>query len=134
MLKLLTFSSGLLLLFTPLLSQQPAPTDQVTNKQPAAEGTTKSPSSDSIARAKKMYALDCAMCHGTAGDGKGDLVADMKLTLKDFSTPAALTGLSDQQLFDIIKDGKGQMPGEGARLKPDDTWAMVYVVRSFAKK
>jgi mono/diheme cytochrome c family protein len=133
MLKLLPFAPGLLLFAA--LGQPPGPTDQATNKQPTPEAApTKAPSSESIARAKKMYVLDCAMCHGSAGDGKGDLVADMKLTLKDYSTAAALTGLSDQQLFDIIKDGKGQMPGEGPRLKPDDTWGMVYVVRSFAKK
>jgi mono/diheme cytochrome c family protein len=132
MLKLLSFAPGLLLFAA--LPQQPGPTDQASTKQPVAEATMKAPSPESVARAKKMYALDCAMCHGSSGDGKGELVADMKLTLKDYSTPAALTGLSDQQLFDIIKDGKGQMPGEGPRLKPDDTWGMVYVVRSFAKK
>ena len=121
MLKLVLFAPGLLLFA--FLSRQPGPTDQA-----------KAPPPDSIARAKKMYTLDCAMCHGPNGDGKGDLVADMKLTMKDYSDPAVLSGLSDQQLFDIIKDGKGKMPGEGPRLKPDDTWAMVYVVRSFAKK
>jgi mono/diheme cytochrome c family protein len=124
MLKLVLYVPGLLLLA--VLPQQPGPADQ--------GGAAKAPSSETISRAKKMYAMDCAMCHGTAGDGKGDLVADMKLTLKDYADPGALGGLSDQQLFDVIKDGKGQMPGEGVRLKPDETWAMVYVVRSFAKK
>ena len=124
MLKLVLLVPGLLLFS--FLPQPPGPADQANSAKP--------PSTDSIARAKKMYTLDCAMCHGATGDGKGDLVADMKLTLKDYADPAVLGALSDQQLFDIIKDGKGQMPGEGPRLKPDDTWAMVYVVRSFAKK
>ncbi len=74
------------------------------------------------------------MCHGASGDGKGELVADMKLTLKDYTDPASLTGLTDAQLFDVIQNGKGQMPGEGARMKSEAVWNVVYLVRSFAKK
>jgi mono/diheme cytochrome c family protein len=87
-----------------------------------------------LAKAKKTYGYDCAVCHGATGDGKGDLVADMKLSLKDYTDPASLKDLSDAQIFAIIKDGKGKMTGEGDRAKQDDVWALVAVVRSFAKK
>jgi cytochrome c len=33
---------------------------------------------ESLTRAKRWWALDCAMCHGAAGDGKGSLATDMK--------------------------------------------------------
>jgi mono/diheme cytochrome c family protein len=87
-----------------------------------------------MARAKKVYGYDCAMCHGDNGNGKGDLVADLKLSLKDYTDPAALKDLSDGEIFSIIKNGKGKMTGEGDRAKPDDIWNMVVLVRSFAKK
>ena len=89
---------------------------------------------EALARAKKMYGYDCAMCHGANGDGKGELVADMKLTLKDYTDPTALKDMSDTQIFSIIKDGKGKMIGEGDRAKPDDVWALVVLLRSFSKK
>jgi mono/diheme cytochrome c family protein len=92
------------------------------------------PTADVLAKAKKMYGYECAMCHGATGDGKGELVADMKLSLKDYTDPAALSGTSDGEIFNIIKNGKGQMTGEGARAKQDDVWALVLLVRSFAKK
>jgi mono/diheme cytochrome c family protein len=92
------------------------------------------PSPESLAKATKQYSYDCSMCHGEKGDGKGDLVADMKLTLKDYTDPAALSGLSDADLYAIIKDGKGQMPADGGRTKPDAIWGLVTLVRSFAKK
>jgi mono/diheme cytochrome c family protein len=92
------------------------------------------PTAESQAHAKKMYGYDCAMCHGANGNGKGDVVADLKLTLKDYTDPAALKDLSDGELFYIIKNGKGQMPPEGDRAKPEDLWNMVILVRSFAKK
>jgi mono/diheme cytochrome c family protein len=85
-------------------------------------------------QAKKMYGYDCAVCHGETGNGKGDLAADMKPPLKDYTDPAALKDLSDGELFYIIKNGKGQMTGEGDRLNTDGTWNMVILVRSFAKK
>jgi mono/diheme cytochrome c family protein len=89
---------------------------------------------ESLAKAKKMYGYDCAMCHGATGDGKGELVADMKLSLKDYTDAAALKDVSDGEMFSIIKNGKGQMSGEGDRAKQDDIWNLVLLVRSFAKK
>ena len=92
------------------------------------------PTAESQTHAKKVYGYDCAMCHGANGNGKGDVVADLKLTLKDYTDPAALKDLTDGEIFYIIKNGKGQMPGEGDRAKPDDLWNMVILVRSFSKK
>jgi mono/diheme cytochrome c family protein len=92
------------------------------------------PTPESQAHVKKIYGYDCAMCHGENGNGKGDVVADLKLTLKDYTDPAALKDLSDGELFYIIKKGKGQMPGEGDRAKDEDLWNIVILVRSFAKK
>ena len=128
------------LLFVPvllplaLLSQQPAavpPSPPADAKQLV---NPVKPTAESQAKAKKQYGYDCAMCHGANGDGKGELVEDMKLTLKNYTDPAALSGMSDGDLFTVIKDGKGKMPGDGGRSKPDDIWNLVLLVRSFAKK
>jgi len=132
--KLLLLSPALAIVA--LVSQQPASTPvQAGIPADAAQMTNPvKPTPEGLAHAKKQYAMDCAMCHGANGDGKGDLVADMKLTLKDFTDPLALKDMPDGQLFYLIKDGKGQMPGEGDRVKKDDVWNMVILVRSFSKK
>jgi len=131
----------LLLPLSPLLgfvfmAQQPAaapaPPSVPAQAAPAANPVKTTP--ESLARAKKKYGYDCAMCHGAAGDGKGDLVEDMKLKMKDWTDPAALKDMSDGDLFTIIKKGKGQMPSDGDRDKDADMWNMVALVRSFAKK
>jgi mono/diheme cytochrome c family protein len=93
------------------------------------------PTPASLAHARKIYGYDCAVCHGENGDGKGDAVADMKLKMKDYTAPNALEGLSDGELFYIIRHGKGAMPAEEeARAKPEDVWNMVVLMRSFAKR
>ena len=88
---------------------------------------------ESIAQGKKWYGYDCAMCHGAAGDGKGDVAADMKLKVGDFTDPPTLKARTDGELFYIIKFGKGEMPPEGARVKTNELWDLVNYVRSLAK-
>jgi mono/diheme cytochrome c family protein len=90
------------------------------------------PTAEGLAKAKKIYGWDCAICHGDHGDGKGDLGAKYKL--KDWTDAASLQGLSDGELYYIIKNGRGQMPSEADRVKPDDVWNLVLLVRSYPKK
>jgi mono/diheme cytochrome c family protein len=92
------------------------------------------PTAESLARAKKIYGYDCAMCHGDTGDGAGDLAKNMKAKMVDFRDPSSLKGQTDGTLFYIIKNGKGEMDGEGARIKPDETWNLVLYLRSLSKK
>lgn len=120
-----------LLLFIQRPPATPAPT--VIPAEAAHQTNPVKPTAESQAHAKKMYGYDCLMCHGANGNGKGDLT-DLKPAPKDFTDPAALKDLSDGELFYIIKNGKGQMPPEGDRMKADDVWNMVILVRSFAKK
>ena len=89
------------------------------------------PSPESLAKGKKVYGYDCAVCHGKDGDGKGDM--DMK-NVSDFTDPATLKNRTDGELFYIIKKGKGEMPPEGDRGKSEDIWNLVNYVRSMAKK
>jgi mono/diheme cytochrome c family protein len=88
---------------------------------------------ESLAEGKKWYGYDCVMCHGKDGDGKGDVGADMKLKVSDFTNPATLKGKTDGELFYVIKNGKGDMPPEGSRMKPEGLWNLVNYVRSLAK-
>jgi mono/diheme cytochrome c family protein len=53
--------------------------------------------------------------------------------MADFRDPSALKGDTDGVLFYIIEKGKGEMEGEGPRLKPEDTWNLVNYLRSFSK-
>ena len=126
----------LFVLLPVLLSPQQPAAPAAASSMPADAKTLVNPvkpTPESQARAKKMYGYDCAMCHGANGDGKGD-VTDLKVKPKDYTDPAALKDLTDGEIFYILKDGKGQMPPDGGRTKPDDMWNLVILVRSFSKK
>ena len=89
---------------------------------------------EGLAEARKMYRYDCAMCHGEHGDGKGELVESMKLTMRDWRDPASLAGKTDGEFFYIITKGKGKMIGEGDRQTEKLRWNLVNLVRSMAAK
>jgi cytochrome c5 len=92
------------------------------------------PAASSTAKGKQIYARDCAMCHGDTGNGQSDLAKDMQLTLKDWTDPKALADKSDQQIFDIIRNGKDKMPPEdSSRAKDDDVKSLVLYIRDFSK-
>jgi mono/diheme cytochrome c family protein len=100
----------------------------------AAKPNPVKPNQESLARGKKLYGYDCAMCHGKDGDGKGDMASDYK-NVTDFTNPNSLKSRSDGELFYIIRNGKGDdMPPEGDRAKDDDIWHLVNYVRALAKK
>ena len=79
--------------------------------------------------------MDCALCHNANGDGKSDIAKDMQLTLLDWTDPKALSSQSDQQLYDVIRKGKGKMPPEDdSRAKNDEIRDVVMYIRTFAKE
>jgi mono/diheme cytochrome c family protein len=85
-------------------------------------------------RAKKLYTMDCALCHGDNGNGKTDLVKDMGLTIQDWTDPKTLANRSDQELFSVIRNGKDKMPAEAeGRAKNDDVYALVAYIREMSK-
>ena len=131
---------GLLILGCVLIAQQaetPAKPNPPAESKIPADASQKAnpvkPTPESMAKAKKTYAIDCAMCHGDSGDGKGDMAADIK-NVTDFTKPDAMKARTDGELFYIIRKGKGDMPPEGDRAKDDDVWGLVNYVRAFAKK
>jgi mono/diheme cytochrome c family protein len=129
------------LIFPAALSAQQTPTPQKVTPPsysaiPADAAKQANPvksSPESLARAKKWWTIDCAMCHGADGNGKGDLAASMKLQVADFTNPATLKNRTDGELFYIIKKGHDEMPPEGERVKPEENWDLVNYVRSLAK-
>ena len=91
-------------------------------------------SAEGLAEARKVFGYDCDMCHGAKGDGKGEVVESMKLTMRDWRDPVTLAKLSDGEIFFIITKGKGKMMAEGERVPEKLRWNLVNLVRALAAK
>jgi mono/diheme cytochrome c family protein len=114
-------------------TEQAKPSETGIPPEAARQANPVKPTAESLARGKKDYGFDCAVCHGADGSGNGELVTDMKLTLKDYRDPAALKDLTDGEIFYIIQNGRGKMTGEGDRRKPSEIWDMVNYLRSLSR-
>ncbi len=146
MLRFTLISTALFLLLCTLAAQQTTTSSTTQAAQPKAtayaaipveaarQTNPVKPGPESIARAKKWWNIDCVMCHGAEGNGKGDTAKEMKLNIVDFTDPNTLKDRTDGEIFYIIKKGHQDMPTEGDRVKTEENWDLVNYVRSLAKK
>lgn len=88
----------------------------------------------SVQRGKKIYETQCTMCHGEKGDGKGDIVEELKIHPPDFTKPETLAKRTDGELFTIIQLGSPTMPGQRSRMKDFRKWEVVNYLRSLNGK
>lgn len=102
---------------------------------PPEEKTRKNPipsSPDSIESGLNLYSSQCTMCHGPAGNGKGELAEKMQLKVPDFTSASAMKKRTDGELHYILRKGHGEMPPE-TRLEEKDLWDMINYIRSLAR-
>lgn len=88
----------------------------------------------SVERGAKLYRTQCAMCHGEKGDGKGEMVEEMKITPTDFTKPETLKDRSDGTIYAIIGAGSEVMPGQGTRMTETHKWNLINYLRSLSGK
>jgi len=142
--SLLLFAAVLLFVVClPLLGRSPqqgtpAPAvPQQTAQAPVAPTQPKNPvkpTAESQAKAKQLYQIDCALCHGDNGSGKTEIATSMNLTLDDWTNPASLANKTDADLFTIIRNGKDKMPPEeSGRAKDAEVWNLIIYIRNFSK-
>jgi mono/diheme cytochrome c family protein len=118
---------------TPALALAP-PTAATTPQTTELKNPVTKPTAESQAKAKSLYQIDCALCHGDNGAGQTDLAKSMELTMDDWTNPAALANKTDGDLFTVIRNGKGKMPPEDTgRAKDTEVWNLILYIRKFAK-
>ncbi len=91
------------------------------------------------AKGKASYDQMCASCHGAAGKGDGAAAAALNPKPKDLSDKKYVSGLKDDYIKKIIKEGgpavgkSPLMPPMGGSLKDADVENVMAYVRSLGK-
>lgn len=84
----------------------------------------------SLANGKLNYQINCAVCHGAAGDGNGGL---KKVNPAYAWSPSLLTesarGRTDGYIYGMLRNGRGVMPSYN-RIEEPDRWDVVNYVRA----
>jgi len=88
------------------------------------------PLSDALlVRGQERFNIYCAVCHGPAGYGDGEIVQ------RGFPTPPSyhidrLRQAPIQHFYDVITNGYGAMFSYAQRVSPDDRWAIAAYIRA----
>ncbi len=87
----------------------------------------------SVAQGARLYAENCALCHGAGGKGDGPAAAALAVRPADLTAPH-LFGHSEGDLFWWVSHGKanGAMPGFAGTLTAADRWDLVNFIRARA--
>jgi len=100
-----------------------------------------SPKENLLSRGRNIYLHMCVFCHGKNGDSGGVAVEYLYPWPRDFrkgifklrSTPTGTLPADEDIYRTIVKGVPGtSMPAWGAALSPEDTWALVNLVKSFS--
>lgn len=80
-------------------------------------------------RGRKQYETFCTPCHGATGAGDGMVVQ------RGFPAPPSyhsdrLRNMPLAHFYDVIGEGYGVMYSYGARVPPDDRWAIAVYIRA----
>jgi mono/diheme cytochrome c family protein len=95
-----------------------------------AGGDTTAAAADLGAR---VFEQRCVLCHGKAGVGDGTAAAALNPKPRNLRDAAYMSSRTDDQLLEIIRNGKGAMPawGKNNALSEEEIQAVLKHIRSF---
>ena len=102
----------------------PPPTATPAEPAPAVAEVSGEPD---LALGATVYMARCAMCHGPQGSGVPGFATGINL-----NDPATMARLSDDDIYDIITNGRGQMAGLGDVLSEAERHSVIAFVRMLA--
>lgn len=80
-------------------------------------------------RGQERFNIYCTPCHGGVGDGQGIVVTRGYVAPPTFHSDR-LRELPDGHIFDVITNGKGNMPAYRFQIPVNDRWAIVAYFRT----
>ena len=88
-----------------------------------------------LEKGRKAYEVNCVICHGKTGDGKGPTGKALKPPPRDFTKGDFKKGGSAEELFKTVSNGlPGSAMAPWGHLKEEQRWALVFYVQSLNKK
>ena len=85
---------------------------------------------ENLERGKAMYQINCVICHGDIGDGRGELVKNEKiLGVPNYKDRDITIG----SIYHVIMYGRNNMGSYASQLTPEDRWKVAEYVMILKK-
>ena len=88
----------------------------------------------SIARGRRLFEQNCAVCHGAEGRGDGVAAGSLRERPDDLSRIAPPPIFPDGIVAYRIKNGVRMMPAFKTTLSENDTWDLINFIRSLSSR
>lgn len=88
-----------------------------------------SPTAESLAQGKALFAINCALCHGQTSAERGP-VGKKLIPPPPGLDRNMVKGLSDATIFKAITFGFGRMPAFKDKLTPKERWRLTNFLRT----
>jgi len=87
----------------------------------------------SLSEGREIFGSYCTSCHGNAGEGDGDSITSLGISIQDWTDQSVLSSWSQQDLFDTISAGTGDtMQAFAPLLSEDQRWEVTDYIRSLS--
>lgn len=83
---------------------------------------------------RDVFMHQCVACHGESGKGDGPAAIAFDPKPANLTDPNRIGVLTDDQILEVLRNGKGPMPAFGKLLSDQDILAVLEYVRSLSPK
>lgn len=88
-------------------------------------------SESAVLRGKRLYDLNCALCHGVGRDGQGARRIGLSTPPRNFTDQAWQRSTTPRRLFFVIREGvPGTAMAAWRSLSAEETWDLVAYLRA----
>lgn len=94
-------------------------------------------SAENLAEGKRLYEIQCKVCHGEKGEGNGQIVelpdgGDGPFTSRPPAYGTRLPQITDGNIFYSVSYGKGMMGAYAPHLSVNERWQVIQYIKSLA--
>jgi mono/diheme cytochrome c family protein len=87
---------------------------------------------ENLQEGKRLYDINCVVCHGAKGEADGTIVKDEKFPPPPAYQTPQIRNLEDGAKYFSITYGKGNMGAYGTNLSPSERWKVIHYVNYLA--
>ncbi len=114
-------------------STEPPPSTSTSTPPPATDTGTVAATAGDPTEGATIYAQKCSPCHGAQGKGDGPLSKGLTTKPRNHTDGAYMKTRTDEDLLQVIRDGKPPMPPWGKVLSEQQMRSVLAYVRTLAK-
>jgi len=113
----------------------PTPATSTTSDTSMAAATGGGAGGGNVQHGAEIYKAKCTPCHGPNGKGDGPLAKSLNPKPRNHTDAAYMNSRTDEQLLEVIRNGKGAMPAWGkSGMSESDMRDVLAYVRTLAGK